>query len=66
MAPPGFLTDLAPNVDLTRLVERVSQSRLPWVVVSTAAVERWTSRDPEGWSKVLQWLEGQGITLVEI
>ena len=66
MAPAGLLADVELNADLAWLVERVTQSQLPWVVVSRTAVARWTVRDPIGWSKFEQWLDAQGVTLVPI
>ena len=66
MTTEDLLTDFGSNSDLAWLVQRVSQNRLPWAVVSRAAVADWTRRDPEGWSKLAQWLDEQGVTLVRI
>jgi hypothetical protein len=40
--------------------------RLPWVVLSSAAVTGWARRDPEGWAKVSAWLAEGGVALVQI
>jgi hypothetical protein len=66
MTTADLLTDLGPNSDLARLVQRVTHDQLPWVVVSSAAVTAWTRRDPEGWTKVSTWLAERGVALVRI
>lgn len=66
MTTADLLDDLGPDTDLARLVRRVHQDQLPWVVVSSAAVTRWMQRDPKGWQKVADWLAAQGIALVRI
>jgi hypothetical protein len=66
MTTADLLTDLRSNSDLARLVQRVTEDRLPWVVVSSAAVLAWTRRDPDGWAKVSAWLEERGVALVRI
>jgi hypothetical protein len=58
--------DLGSNPDYAWLVQRVSQDRLPWVLVPRAAVAHWTAQDPEGWAKVLRWLHEQRVALVQI
>ena len=61
-----LLDDLGADTDLGRLVRRVSEERLPWVVVSGAAVTGWMRRDPRGWQKVADWLAAQGVALVRV
>jgi hypothetical protein len=66
MTTSDLLTDLGSDSDLARLVRRVTHDRLPWVVVSSAAVTGWARRDPGGWAKVSAWLAERGVTLVRI
>ena len=66
MTTSDLLSDLGPDSDLARLVQRVTRDQLPWVVVSRAAVTAWTRRDPEGWTKVGAWLAERGVALVRI
>ena len=66
MTSTDLLTDLGSDSDLGRLVERVARDRMPWVVVSSAAVTAWTRRYPDAWAKVSAWLAGQGVTVVRI
>jgi hypothetical protein len=66
MTTADLLDDLGADTDLARLVNRVCQCQLPWVVVSSAAVAGWTQRDPEGWQKVSDWLAARGVALVRI
>lgn len=66
MTTADLLDDLGADTDLARLVQRVCQYQLPWVVVSSAAVAGWMQRDPEGWQKVSDWLAAQGVALVRI
>jgi hypothetical protein len=61
-----LLDDLGADTDLGRLVHRVRQERLPWVVVSSHAIAGWMRRDPEGWKKVADWLAAQGVAVVRI
>ena len=65
-ATAALLAELNPNTDLAWLVERVARNKLPWVVVSAAAVEGWEARDPFGWAKVSAWLAVKGVTIVRI
>ena len=44
-----LLAELSPNSDLAWLVERVSQTDLPWVVIPGTAITAWEGRDPAGW-----------------
>lgn len=66
MTTSDLLSDLGPDSDLARLVQRVTRDQLPWVVVSSAAVTAWTRRHPEGWTKVRAWLAERGVALVRI
>jgi len=61
-----LLAELSPNSDLLWLVERVSRTRLPWVVIPGAAITAWEGRDPAGWAKVSAWLDAGGVTIVRI
>jgi hypothetical protein len=64
MTTMELLDDLGADTDLARLVRRVCQDQVPWVVVSSAAVAGWMQRDPKGWQKVSDWLATQGVALV--
>jgi hypothetical protein len=66
MTTSDLLSDLGVDSDLARLVQRVTHDRLPWVVVSSAAVAAWMRRDPDGWAKVTAWLAERGVALVRI
>ena len=59
-------SELAGNQDLILLVERVTQTRLPWVVISGSAITRWKLDDPAGWEKVSEWLAVHGVAIVRI
>jgi hypothetical protein len=59
-------SELAGNQDLIRLVERVTQTRLPWVVIPGSAITRWKRDDPAGWEKVSEWLAVHGVAIVRI
>jgi hypothetical protein len=61
-----LLEELGADTDLARLIHRVCQEQLPWVVVSSGAVASWKQRDPEGWQKVSDWLAAQDIALVRV
>ncbi len=67
MTTEDLLKELrASQTDLARLVERVSQEQLPWVVVGTSAVIAWQRREPEAWIKVRAWLAERGVGVVEV
>jgi hypothetical protein len=66
MTTADLLSELGSTSDIAGLVQRVSQERLPWIVVSRAAVTHWTAQDPEGWVKVVAWLRERGVALVQI
>ena len=66
MTTVDLLTDLGLDSDFARLVDRVSQSGSPWVVVSSALVARLMRRDPAGWGKFAEWLNEQRVTLIRI
>jgi hypothetical protein len=66
MTSTDLLTDLGSHSDLGRLVERVARDRMPWVVVSSAAVAAWTRRHPDEWAKLSAWLAEQGVAVVRI
>jgi hypothetical protein len=61
-----LLAELSPNSDLVWLVDRVSRTRLPWVVIPSPAITAWEGRDPAGWAKVSEWLGAGGVTIVRI
>jgi hypothetical protein len=66
MTTPDLLADLGADTDLARLVRRVCEDELPWVVATRAALAGWMQRDPAGWQKISDWLAAQGISLVRI
>lgn len=66
MTTEDLLTGLLLNAPLTRFVKRVSEQRLPWVVVSAVAIADWERRNPAAWAQVSEWLAAQGIALVRI
>jgi hypothetical protein len=66
MTTEELLAGLSANTGLTPLVKRVSEQRLPWVVVPTAAIADWERRDPVAWAQVSEWLTAQGVALVRI
>ncbi len=39
-----LLAELSPNTDLIWLVERVTQTKLPWVVIPDTALTAWEAR----------------------
>jgi len=61
-----LLAELTPNTDMALLVRRVAESRQPWVVVPASAISAWERRDPDGWRKVRNWLDSEGVTVVRI
>lgn len=65
-ATAELLAELSPNTDLAWLVERVSRTQLPWVVVPASALTAWKQRDPTAWAKVSAWLGVKGVTIVRI
>lgn len=62
----AMVSEIGGNEDLMRLVERVTQTRLPWVVIPGSAITRWRTDDPTGWEKVSKWLAAHGIAIVRI
>jgi hypothetical protein len=62
-----LLTELKTSpTDLVRFVRAAAQSRRSRLVVSAAAVTGWQERDPEAWAKVMEWLAGEGKTVVQV
>jgi len=61
-----LLAELGPNRDLVWLIERVSRTNLPWVVIPGAAITAWEERDAAGWEKVSDWLADRGVAIVRI
>jgi hypothetical protein len=61
-----LLAEVGPNSDLVWLIERVSRTTLPWVVIPGTAITAWGERDPAGWEKVSDWLAGRGVAIVRI
>ncbi len=59
-----LLAGLASDTDLARLVRRVCSDRLPWVVLSSVALDAWQRRDPEGWASVAEWLATRSIRIL--
>jgi len=68
MTPPPeiLLTDPNLSPDLIWLVERVHQTKQPWVVVASTALSAWQERNPIGWEKVSKWLAANGVAIVPI
>jgi hypothetical protein len=66
MTTEDLLAGLSANTGLPPLVKRVSEQRLPWVVVSAAAIQDWERRNPRAWADVSEWLAAQGVALVRI
>ena len=62
----ALLNEVGPSTDLARLVKRVCENELPWVVVNTAALEAWQMRDPIRWDQVREWLAAKGVVIVRI
>jgi len=62
----AVLSEINSNTDLGRLVRRVAENELPWVVVSAAAIAGWERRDPSGWARVREWLAARGVSIVRI
>jgi predicted PhzF superfamily epimerase YddE/YHI9 len=52
--------------DLARVVEAVSSSGLPYVLIPIAALKGWQERDPDAWRKVEAWLIARGKNVVEV
>lgn len=61
-----LLAELGSNSDLVWLIERVSRTNLPWVVIPGTAVTAWGERDPAGWEQVSDWLASRGVAIVRI
>ena len=62
----AVLSEINLSTDLGRLVRRVAETGLPWVVVSAAAIAGWERRDPSGWARVREWLAARGVSIVRI
>ena len=52
--------------DLARVVEAVSSSGRPYVLVPMAALKGLQERDPDAWRKVEAWLIAHGTNVVEV
>lgn len=61
-----LLMELRASTDLIWLVERVTQTKLPWVVIPAAAIAAWEASDRAGWEKVSDWLAVRGVAIVRI
>lgn len=61
-----LLAELGANNDMVGLVERVTETRLPWVVVPSSAITKWETNDPASWEKVSGWLAVHGVAIVRI
>jgi hypothetical protein len=66
MSVEGLLAQLPPNCDLARLVRRVSQEQLTWVVVSDSGIIAWERQDPTNWARVSEWLVVHHVALVRV
>jgi hypothetical protein len=66
MTADELLTQLQPDSEMARLVKRVSQERLTWVVVPNSGVLAWERREPMSWAIVSTWLSRHHVALVRI
>jgi hypothetical protein len=66
MTADELLTQLQPDSEMARLVRRVAQERLTWVVVPNSGVLAWEGREPASWAIVSTWLSIHHVTLVRI
>jgi hypothetical protein len=57
---------LTPCTDLVRVVERVRQAQLSYILVSAAAEAAWAAKDPAGWARVREWLAARRAQIVRI
>lgn len=57
---------LSPDTDLVRVVRRVCDVKLSYIVVSAEAEEAWVMRDGYGWTRVRDWLAAQSIAVIRI
>ena len=71
--PPETMTAESPVLrlrhsqsSLARLVERVSLTSNPFLVVSPEAIARWTEIEPANWAMVQAWLRQHGVALIVI
>jgi hypothetical protein len=56
----------AADSGLAAVVESVLREEGPYKVVPAAGVEAWREREPQLWSKVEEWLDERGVTLVQV
>ena len=56
----------AADSGLAAIVESVLREEGPYKVVPAAGVEAWRERQPYLWSKVAEWLDERGVTLVPV
>jgi hypothetical protein len=66
MTAEEVLIQLPESSDMARLVRRVSEERLTWVVVPDCGVHAWEQREPESWALVSTWLAVHHVALVRI
>lgn len=66
MSAEEFLAQLPPNGDLARLVRRISQEQLTWVVVPDSGIIAWERQDPTRWARVSEWLLAHHVALVRV
>lgn len=66
MTAEEVLTQLPPSSDMARLVRRISEEQLTWVVVPNSGVLAWERREPASWAIVSTWLAVRHVALVRI
>ena len=57
---------IASRTDLARYFEAARRTDLPYLVVTSAAVQAWKLREPTLFARFLQWLGTLGKQLVEV
>lgn len=66
MTAEELLTQLTPDSDLARLVRRISQDHLTWVIVPNSGIVAWELQDPAGWARVSEWLVLHDVSVVRV
>jgi len=54
------------STGLTRFVDAVVRSGMPYVIVPAAAVKAWRRDEPQAWAKVEGWLADQRVEVVAV
>ncbi len=71
MATTELATELVAELrssrtDLARIVEAAHRNKFPLLVVPAQSVRAWEQREPSLWARVRNWLETQGISVLEV